>query len=86
MCGRGQRNKVMKYGEGPRRVRCPWAPNVLATPLCVYNSIIDLFRKDYEGLKLDFWQLIPLWSSGLVVWLMISGLEFYSRYNLILKK
>ena len=31
--GEGQRNKVMKYGEGPRRVRCPWAPNVLATPL-----------------------------------------------------
>ena len=26
----------MKYGhdgKGPRRVRCPWAPNVLATPL-----------------------------------------------------
>ena len=33
MWERGQRNKVMKYGEGPRRVRCPWAPNVLATPL-----------------------------------------------------
>ena len=31
--GRGQRNKVTKYGEGPRRVQCPWAPNVLATPL-----------------------------------------------------
>ena len=36
MWGRGQRNKVMKYGEGSQRVRCPWAPNVLATPLvCV---------------------------------------------------
>ena len=33
MWGRGQRNKVMKYREGPRRVICPWAPNVLATPL-----------------------------------------------------
>ena len=35
MWGRGQRNKVMKYGEGPQRVRCPWAPNVLATPLLI---------------------------------------------------
>ena len=39
MWGRGQRNKVMKYGEGPRRVRCPWAPNVLATPLHVRNVL-----------------------------------------------
>ena len=23
----------MKYGEGPRSVLCPWAPNVLAMPL-----------------------------------------------------
>ena len=30
---RGQRNKVMKYGEGPQRVRCPWVPNVIAMPL-----------------------------------------------------
>ena len=35
MWGRGQRNKVMKYGEGPQRVRRPWAPSVLATPLYV---------------------------------------------------
>ena len=28
-----QRNKVMKCGEGPWRVRCPWVSNVLTTPL-----------------------------------------------------
>ena len=33
MWGRGQRNKVMKHGEGARRVRCLWALKVLATPL-----------------------------------------------------
>ena len=33
MWGSGQRIRVMKYGKGPRRVPCPWAPNVLATPL-----------------------------------------------------
>ena len=32
-------NKDMKYGEGPRRIRCPWAPNVLATPLLLTGSI-----------------------------------------------
>ena len=53
--------------------------------MCAYNSIIDLFRKGYQGLKSDFWQLIPRWSSGLVVWLMTSGLGFDSPLNLILK-
>ena len=38
MWGRGQRNKVTKYGEGPR---CPWAPNVLATPLIVIEAMIE---------------------------------------------
>ena len=33
-----QRNKVMKYGKRPRRIRCPWAPNVLATPLSLIQS------------------------------------------------
>ena len=23
---------------GPRRVRCPWAPNILATPLSLHRS------------------------------------------------
>ena len=53
--------------------------------MCAYNSIIDLFRKGYQGLKSDFWQLIPRWSSGLVVWFMTSGLGFDSPHNLILK-
>ena len=43
MWGRGQRNKVMKYGEGPRRVRCPWAQNDLATPL----HDMDYFRQGF---------------------------------------
>ena len=50
-----------------------------------YNSIVDLYRKGYQGLKSDFWQLIPRWSSGLVVWPMIIGLGFDSPHNLILK-
>ena len=41
------------------------------TPMvCVYNhdnSIIDLFREGYRGLKSKVWQLIPRWSSGSVV-------------------
>ena len=37
--GRGQRNKVIMYGEGPRGVRCPWAPNVLVTPLFMSRTI-----------------------------------------------
>ena len=37
MWGRGKRNKVIKYGQGPRRVRRPWALRVLATPLDVSN-------------------------------------------------
>ena len=47
------------------------------------NSIIDLFRKGYQGLRSDFWQLTPLWSSGFVVWLMIIGLGFDFPHNLI---
>ena len=38
---RGQRKEVMKYGEGPRGVCCPWAPNVLATPLCLYRRTLN---------------------------------------------
>ena len=53
--------------------------------ICTYNSIIDLFRKGYQGIKSDFWQLIPRWSSGLVVWLMTNSLGFDSPHNLILK-
>ena len=51
--------------------------------ICVYNKFIDLFRKGYLGLKLDFRQLIPHWSSGLVVWFMIIGLRFDSPHNRI---
>ena len=51
--------------------------------LCVYNNIIDLFRKGYQRLKSEFWQLIPRWSSGLLVRLMIIGLGFNSPHNLI---
>ena len=40
--GKGQRNKVMKYGEGPQRVGCPWAPNVLATPLLMCKKMLSL--------------------------------------------
>ena len=54
--------------------------------MCAYNSIIDLFRKGYQGLKSDFWQLIPRWSSGLVVWLVTGSLRFDSPHNLIFKK
>ena len=54
--------------------------------LCVYNSIIDLFRAGYQGLKSEVWQLIPRWSSGSVVWLMIIGLRFDSPHILIWKK
>ena len=34
------------------------------------NSINDLFRGAYQGLKSGFWQLIPRWSNGLVARLM----------------
>ena len=56
--------------------------------LCVFIKVILIFffRKDYQGLKSDFWQLIPRWSNGLVVWLMIIGLGFDSPHNLIKKK
>ena len=54
--------------------------------LCVYNSIIDLFREGYQGLKSEVWQLIPRWSSSSVVWLMIIGLGFDSPHILIWKK
>ena len=54
--------------------------------LCVYNSIIDLFREGYQGLKSEVWQLIHRWSSGSVVWLMIIGLGFDSPHILIWKK
>ena len=30
---RGTDQRLWSVGEGPRRVCCPWAPNVLATPL-----------------------------------------------------
>ena len=51
--------------------------------LYVYNSIIDLFRKGYQGLKSEFWQLIHRWFSGLADRLMIIGLGFNSPHNLI---
>ena len=51
----------------------------------LHNSINDLFHRRYEGLKSDFWQLIPRWSGGLVVWLMIHGLGFDYPHNLIKK-
>ena len=53
--------------------------------LCIYNSIIDLFREEYQGLKSEVWQLIPRWSSGSVDWLMIIGLGFDSPHILIWK-
>ena len=55
--------------------------------LCVglYNGIIDLFREGYQGLKSEVWQLIPRWSSGSVVWLMIIGLGVDSPHILIWK-
>ena len=37
----------------------------------IYNSIIDLFSKVYQGIKSNFWQLIPGWSSGLIIWLTL---------------
>ena len=45
--GRDQRNKVMKYGEGPQRVRFPWAPNVLAKPLL--SDAKNLTDSDFES-------------------------------------
>ena len=33
MWGRGKGIRLRSMEEGPRIVRCPWAPNVLATPL-----------------------------------------------------
>ena len=51
----------------------------------MYIIVYHLFRKGYQGWKLDIWQLIPRWSSGLVVWFMIIGLEFDSPHNFIWK-
>ena len=45
----------MKYGKGPRRVRCPWAPNVLATPLPLCYK-----PKDFISTRHHFYILLVL--------------------------
>ena len=38
--GAGKGIRLGSVGKGPLRVRCPWAPNVLATKLVnVYNDV-----------------------------------------------
>ena len=36
-----------------------------------HNSTIDLFSKNYHGLKSQFWQLSLCWSSGKVAYLSV---------------
>ena len=65
--GVGQRNKLMKYGEGPRRVLCPWAPNVLATPLGKGSTFL-IFSSNFDQFFLFLLKLYlfssSFWPSG----------------------
>ena len=84
--GRGQRNKVMKYGEGPRRVSCPWVPNVLATPLVAKHVWICTKFNWLEGKTENLiwiWvaSLVPLWFDYHVVVEISSRTPVSPRQN-----
>ena len=50
-------------GRGPQRVRCPWAPNVLATPLAPLKPI-PAFNEPFSRVIVDCVGPLPRTKSG----------------------
>ena len=76
----------MKYGEGPRRVSCPWVPNVLATPLVAKHVWICTKFNWLEGKTENLiwiWvtSLVPLWFDYHVVVEISSRTPVSPRQN-----